>query len=71
MTIHLRSIAIGFLAAVLSGGRAAAQVDPWEFEVLPYAPEQRGMIELETNKAIFAQPLEKVKIAGRRDELGS
>src|SRR5229473_3117453 len=32
--------------------RAAAQVDPWEFEVYPYATEQRGVIELETDNAV-------------------
>src|SRR5215471_6424634 len=52
--MHLRLIAIGFLAAALSAGRAAGQVDPWEFEVLPYTTEQRGRIELETNNAVVA-----------------
>jgi hypothetical protein len=32
----------------------AAQVDPWEFEVYPYATESRGMLELETNNAVVA-----------------
>ncbi|MGH7985039.1 MAG: hypothetical protein ACREQX_01975 [Candidatus Binataceae bacterium] len=31
-----------------------AQVDPWEFEVYPYATEPRGMVELETDNAIVA-----------------
>jgi hypothetical protein len=31
---------------------AVAQVDPWEFEVYPYATEPRGMIELETDNAV-------------------
>src|SRR5713101_4066027 len=51
---HLRLIVIGLLIISLSGRRAAGQVDPWEFEVLPYATEPRGMIELETNNAIIA-----------------
>jgi hypothetical protein len=37
-----------FAAAAL---RCAAQVDPWEFEVYPYATTQRGMVELETDNA--------------------
>jgi hypothetical protein len=49
-----RLIAIGIVAVVLCAGRAAGQVDPWEFEVLPFATEQRGMIELETNNAVVA-----------------
>ena len=48
----LRLIPIGFLAVLLCCGRAAGQIDPWEFEVLPYATEQRGMIELESNNAV-------------------
>ena len=39
-------------AAVLLASRAAAQVDPWEFEVYPYATEGRGVIELETDNAV-------------------
>jgi hypothetical protein len=38
----------------LSHGRARAQIDPWEFEVLPYSTEPRGMLELETNNAVVA-----------------
>jgi len=48
----LRLIPIGFLAVLLCSGRPAGQIDPWEFEVLPYATEQRGMIELESNNAV-------------------
>jgi hypothetical protein len=33
---------------------AAAQVDPWEFEVYPYATEQRGVAELEVDNAVVA-----------------
>ncbi len=31
--------------------RAMAQIDPWEFEVYPYATESRGVVELETDNA--------------------
>src|SRR5215467_9415289 len=52
---HSRSAAIGLLVFVLLGAAATSgQVDPWEFEVLPYATEQRGAIELETNNAVIA-----------------
>lgn len=34
--------------------RASAQVDPWEFEVYPYATEGRGVFELETDNAVIA-----------------
>jgi len=40
------------LAAILLSNRAAAQVDPWEFEVYPYATEGRGVAELETDNAV-------------------
>ncbi|MGH7781306.1 MAG: hypothetical protein ACREQR_15940 [Candidatus Binataceae bacterium] len=33
---------------------ASAQVDPWEFEVYPYATESRGVVELETDNAVIA-----------------
>jgi hypothetical protein len=40
-------------AALLAHARrAAAQVDPWEFEVYPYMTEGRGVFELETNNAV-------------------
>ena len=52
--MNTQLIALGILALVLGGGPAAAQVDPWEFEVMPYPTEQRGMIELETNNAVVA-----------------
>jgi hypothetical protein len=52
---YVRLIPLGFLAVLLCGGRAVGQVDPWEFEVLPYATEPRGMIELETNNGVVAK----------------
>jgi hypothetical protein len=39
---------------VLSAARAAAQLDPWEFEVYPYTTEPRGILEMETNNAVVA-----------------
>jgi hypothetical protein len=38
----------------LLSNRAAAQVDPWEFEVYPYKTEGRGVVELETDNAVVA-----------------
>jgi hypothetical protein len=51
---HLRLIVIASVLSVpfLCTNRAAAQIDPWEFEVYPYATEPRGMIELETDNAV-------------------
>jgi hypothetical protein len=53
---HLRVIVIAalFSAPLFSARRACAQVDPWEFEVYPYATEPRGMFELETDNAVIA-----------------
>src|SRR5216683_6861744 len=51
---HLRLIVIALLLTSLWSRRAAGQVDPWEFEVLRYATEPRGMLELETNNAVIA-----------------
>src|SRR5438552_1359609 len=53
---HLRLVMAGVLLAIplLYQRRAEAQIDPWEFEVLPYSIEPRGMIELETNNAVVA-----------------
>jgi hypothetical protein len=53
---RLRLIVIGFLLGIpfLSARRAAAQIDPWEFEVYPYATEPRGMVEVETDNAVVA-----------------
>ncbi len=39
----------------LSAATARAQVDPWEFEVYPYATEGRGTLELETDNAVAAE----------------
>ena len=49
-------LAIGssLLAIALLAGHAAAQVDPYEFEVYPYATEPRGMIEVESDNAVVA-----------------
>jgi hypothetical protein len=42
-----------FAMALAPGNRGFAQVDPWEFEVYPYATVQRGVIELETDNAVI------------------
>jgi len=49
-------LAIGhsLLVLALLAGRASAQLDPYEFEVYPYATEPRGMIELESDNAVVA-----------------
>lgn len=39
-------------ALAANARRAAAQVDPWEFEVYPYATEGRGMLEVESDNAV-------------------
>jgi hypothetical protein len=56
MSKRLQLILTGFLLSIplLRASRAAAQIDPWEFEVYPYATEPRGMIELETDNAVVA-----------------
>ena len=52
----LGSIAFGLLMlAPIFAGRAAAQVDPWEFEVYPYLTEPRGTLEVETDNAVVAK----------------
>jgi hypothetical protein len=53
---HLCYIVFGFLFSVplLCPRRAEAQVDPWEFEVYPYATDSRGLLELETDNAVVA-----------------
>jgi len=54
--LGLRLILIAPLLSVpfLCPTRAAAQLDPWEFEVYPYATEGRGMIEVESDNAVVA-----------------
>jgi hypothetical protein len=47
------------LSLVLAMGtfasRVRAQIDPWEFEVYPYATEGSGILELETDNAVLAK----------------
>jgi hypothetical protein len=52
----LRWTVIGLVLSLplLCSSRAAAQIDPWEFEVYPYATESRGVAELETDNAVVA-----------------
>jgi hypothetical protein len=57
MTNHCQLAICGsFLvfAVILLSNRAAAQIDPWEFEVYPYKTEGRGVVELETDNAVAA-----------------
>ena len=42
------------VAPLLRPYPAAAQVDPWEFEVYPYRTMGRGVLEIETDNAIVA-----------------
>jgi hypothetical protein len=48
------------LVPLLKPSIARPQVDPWEFEVYPYATQGRGVVELETSNAVvadgFSQP---------------
>jgi hypothetical protein len=47
--------AAGVVALLAFAARCAhAQLDPWEFEVYPYATEGRGMLEVETDNAVVA-----------------
>src|SRR5689334_12380587 len=46
------AVLLGFIMIAPAPG--AAQVDPWEFEVYPYATLSRGTLELETNNAVVA-----------------
>jgi hypothetical protein len=54
VTKRLRPIVIAllFLIPFLHPKRAQAQVDPWEFEVYPYATEPRGMLEVESDNTV-------------------
>jgi hypothetical protein len=56
LTRQLTLIAISALLSMplLYPRPAAAQVDPWEFEVYPYATEPRGVLEVETDNAVVA-----------------
>jgi hypothetical protein len=53
VTRRLRLIVIALLFSIpfVYPKRARAQVDPWEFEVYPYATEPRGMLEVESDNA--------------------
>jgi hypothetical protein len=50
LTIALASIAI----CIWTAKPASAQVDPWEFEVYPYATDGRGVMEMSTDNAVVA-----------------
>lgn len=52
--LGLIAIALAISVPLLRARRAAAQLDPWEFEVYPYATEPRGMFEIESDNAVVA-----------------
>jgi hypothetical protein len=54
VNLILRLLVMSSLVAVsmLAAHRAAAQIDPYEFEVYPYATLPRGMFELESANAV-------------------
>ena len=57
MKLYLRLTPLAFLmliGALSHPNPAAAQVDPWEFEVYPYKTMGRGVLEIETDNAIVA-----------------
>ena len=55
MKIHRVALAMTLGVIVGFGAhRAYADVDPWEFEVYPYATEGPGVMELETDNAVVA-----------------
>ncbi|HEY1851624.1 MAG TPA: hypothetical protein VGG60_11410 [Candidatus Binataceae bacterium] len=57
MKLHLRLLLLSSLVAavsILTERNAAAQLDPYEFEVYPYATLSRGMIEIESDNAVVA-----------------
>jgi hypothetical protein len=47
-------VLLAFLAVGANQSIASAQVDPWEFEVYPYATEGPGIFEIETDNAVVA-----------------
>ncbi|HLW70660.1 MAG TPA: hypothetical protein VKS22_08550 [Candidatus Binataceae bacterium] len=48
------AIAAVMASCAIYASRAAAQVDPWEFEVYPYATEGRGVLEVEALNSVIA-----------------
>jgi hypothetical protein len=45
-------LALIYPLCLLHADLGSAQIDPWEFEVYPYATESRGVIELESDNAV-------------------
>jgi len=53
--LRCRLSLVALLPIIMAGvAPAHAQVDPWEFEVYPYATLSRGTLEVETNNAVVA-----------------
>ena len=52
---NIAALAVGAMVCCLSRAEVAyGQIDPWEFEVYPYATEGRGVVEIETTNAVVA-----------------
>jgi len=52
---NITTLFVGTVVCILiRAGGACGQVDPWEFEVYPYATEGRGVMEIETTNAVVA-----------------
>ena len=52
--VLIRWVIGAVMITLLGGDSAIAQVDPWEFEIYPYATEQRGVAELEMLNSVVA-----------------
>ncbi|HEY2986501.1 MAG TPA: hypothetical protein VGL11_02175, partial [Candidatus Binatia bacterium] len=55
MKIFSRLVLLVSLALLLHGRRAAAQLDPFEFEVYPAKTLDRGMLEVESLNSVVAK----------------
>jgi hypothetical protein len=53
-SVRCSAFSLLLLLCAIPALRCVAQVDPWEFEVYPYATTQRGMAELETGNSVVA-----------------
>lgn len=50
----LRPLTLLVLVMLIRAATVRGQIDPWEFEVYPYATQSRGTIEIETDNAVVA-----------------